>query len=136
MTLRKYSVLTAIVLFSSLGEVSLSHGMKKIGAISLGRWTEALNAVTSPFVVLGIVLLLGFFAAYLTALSWADLSYVLPATALGYVVIALLSVWLLDETVAWTRWLGILLVSTGVGLVAGGPELTPARDPQTPRSDP
>ncbi|MGH9600851.1 MAG: EamA family transporter, partial [Terriglobales bacterium] len=68
--------------------------------------------------------LLAFFAVYLTALSWADLTYVLPATAIGYVLIALLSVWLLNETVTPMRWLGILLVSAGVGFVARGPEIT------------
>ena len=39
----------------------------------------------------GIALLIGFFASYLTALSWADLTFVLPATAFGNVIVALLS---------------------------------------------
>jgi drug/metabolite transporter (DMT)-like permease len=124
MTLRKYLILAGVALFGALGDVSLSYGMKRVGAITLDRWTDAITALANPWVTLGIVLLLAFFAAYLTALSWADLTYVLPATAIGYVVVALLSVWLLNETVSVMRWIGVLLVSAGVGFVAGGPENT------------
>ncbi len=125
MNFRKYLVLAGVALFGALGDVSLSYGMKRVGAISLERWSKAFAALADPWVVLGILLLLMFFAAYLTALSWADLTYVLPATAIGYVLVALLSVWLLNETVTPMRWLGILLVSSGVGFVARGPEITP-----------
>ena len=47
---------------------------------------DLILAVLNPSVALGILLLLGFFASYMTALSWADLTYVLPATSLGYVL--------------------------------------------------
>ena len=124
MNLRKYLVLAGVALFGALGDVSLSFGMKRLGAISFDRWTQAFTALADPWVILGILLLLAFFAAYLTALSWADLTYVLPATAIGYVVVALFSVWLLNETVTSVRWLGIVLVSAGVGFVARGPEIT------------
>ena len=124
MTLRKYLLLAGVALFGALGDVSLSYGMKRVGAISVARWMEAFTALANPWVILGILLLLAFFAAYLTALSWADLTYVLPATAIGYVVVALLSVWLLNETVTLMRWIGVLLVSAGVGFVARGPEIT------------
>lgn len=125
MTFRKYLVLAAIVFFASFGDVALSYGMKRVGTISAARWTDLFFAVLDPWVALGIVLLLGFFAAYLAALSWSDLTYVLPATSLGYVLLALLSVFLLHERVTFTRWLGILLVSSGVAIVTRGPALTP-----------
>ena len=80
--------------------------------------------------IAGILCLLGFFASYLTALSWADLTFVLPATAFGYVVVALLSKFWLHETVSLYRWAGIMLIVCGVGFVANGPSLT-----QHPRSD-
>jgi len=123
-TSRKYLVLAAIIVFASFGDISLSHGMRRIGAISLARWTDLFAAVLDPWVALGIVLLLGFFAAYLSALSWSDLTYVLPATSLGYVLLALLSVWLLGEKVSVSRWIGILLVSFGVAIVTRGPSAT------------
>ena len=132
MTFRKYLVLAGMILFNAFGDVALSHGMKKMGAIHADRLTDAVAAVFTPWVVAGILLLLGFFACYLTALSWADLSYVIPATALGYVVIALLSEWLLGETVTLTRWAGILLVGGGVYLLARGPVLTVPAKPEEP----
>lgn len=134
MTLRKYLVLVAIVVFASFGDISLSHGMKRVGTISLARWTELIAAVFNPWVALGIVLLLGFLVSYLSALSWSDLTYVLPATSFGYVLLALLSVWLLGERVSITRWIGILLVSSGIAIVTRGPSATrqpPELEPTT-----
>jgi drug/metabolite transporter (DMT)-like permease len=123
-TLRKYLVLAAIVVFASFGDISLSHGMREVGNISLSRWTELIAAVFNPWVALGILLLLGFLACYLSALSWSDLTFVLPATSLGYVLLALLSMWLLGEKVSASRWIGILLVSSGVAIVTQGPSVT------------
>jgi len=123
-TPRKYLVLVAIIVFASCGDTSLSYGMKRVGAISAARWTELIAAVLNPWVALGIVLLLGFLASYLSALSWSDLTYVLPATSLGYVLLALLSIALLHEKVTLARWIGILLVSSGVAIVTRGPSAT------------
>ena len=124
MTFRRYLVLAAMVVFGSVGDVCLSRGMKSIGAISFAHSLQLIPAVFNPWVMLGIAFLLVFFASYSAALSWADLTYVVPSTSLGYVVIALLSQFFLHEHVTLTRWLGILLVSAGVGIVAGGPSLT------------
>lgn len=124
MTTRRYVVLLAIVFSAAIGDVLLSVGMKQIGAISPGRWLDLLFAIRNPFVALGILCLLIFFGSYLTALSWADLTFVLPATALGYVVVALLSKFFLHESVSASRWVGIGLISAGVGIVANGPALT------------
>ncbi len=102
----------------------LAHGMKQVGNVSLNHLPRMLLAITNPSVTVGIVLLLGFFASYTTALSWADLTYVLPATSLGYVILTLIAKFYLHETVTTTRWLGVLLISAGVGFVTLGPELT------------
>jgi drug/metabolite transporter (DMT)-like permease len=66
----------------------------------------------------------GFFASYMNALSWADLTYVLPASSLGYVLLALIAKFMLHEHVSVSRWLGIALISVGVGFVAAGPAAT------------
>ena len=124
MTLRKYLTLAGMILFNALGDVSLSYGMQKVGAIHAHRLQDAVSVVFTPWVVVGILLLLGFFACYLSALSWADLSYVIPATALGYVVIALLGQWLLGDEITLTRWAGIALVGGGAIFLARGPALT------------
>jgi drug/metabolite transporter (DMT)-like permease len=123
-TVRKYFVLLAIVIFGATGDTLLSRGMKEVGEIHLSDWHELIYAIGNPWVLGGIVLLLGFFASYLSALSWADLTYVLPATAIGYVVLALIAKFYLHEHVSLMRWAGILLITVGVGFVATGPALT------------
>jgi drug/metabolite transporter (DMT)-like permease len=130
--LRKYLVLAGVTLFAACGDSLLSRGMKQVGNISLHRFSDMLLAITDPYVASGIVLLLAFFACYMTALSWADLTYVLPATSIGYVLIAFLGKFLLHENVTFTRWLGILLVSGGVGFVAAGPSRTDVRENRKP----
>jgi drug/metabolite transporter (DMT)-like permease len=102
----------------------LSHGMKQTGSISLNHLQGVIFAVLNPWVAIGIVLLLAFFATYMTALSWADLTYVLPATSLGYVILALVARFVLHEHVSPLRWMGIALITGGVGFIAGGPEIT------------
>ena len=124
MNLRKYLVLGGVTIFAPVGDSLLSHGMKQVGNISLHNIHSLFFAMTNVWVALGIVMLLGFFASYMTALSWADLTYVLPASSLGYVLLALIAKFLLHEQVSLTRWLGIALVSAGVGFVTTGPELT------------
>lgn len=124
MTFRKYLVLGGVSVFAPLGDSLLSYGMKQVGNISLQQPSHLLLAITNPWVAVGIVLLLGFFASYMTALSWADLTYVLPASSLGYVLLALIARVFLHEQVSLTRWLGIALVSSGVGFVTTGPEVT------------
>src|SRR5271169_636607 len=102
----------------------LSHGMKQTGNISLNHLQGVIYAVLNPWVAVGILLLLAFFATYTAALSWADLTYVLPATSFGYVLLALVARFVLHEHVSPLRWLGIVLITGGVGFVAGGPSLT------------
>ena len=124
MTFRKYLVLAGVALFASVGDSLLSHGMKQVGSVSLQHLPNVILAVLNPWVALGILFLLGFFASYMMALSWADLTYVLPATSLGYVLLALIAKFFLHEQVTASRWLGIFLISAGVGFVTQGPVLT------------
>jgi len=129
-TFRKYLVLAGVTLFAAIGDSFLSRGMKQVGNISLQRLPDIILTILNPWVALGILFLLGFFAAYMAALSWADLTYVLPATSLGYVLLALIARFLLHEQVTTTRWLGIGLISAGVGFVTQGPALTRHRSHQ------
>lgn len=125
MTFRKYLVLFGIAVFGSVGDSLLSRGMKDIGSVSLSHLQSLIVALANLWVLAGILLLIGFFATYMTALSWADLTYVLPATSIGYVIIALIAKFVLHEQVTTARWIGILLITSGVGFIAGGPALTP-----------
>jgi drug/metabolite transporter (DMT)-like permease len=98
--------------------------MTRLPAVSLAHPLSLVAAVFTPWIAIGITLLIGFFASYLTALSWADLTYVLPATAFGNVIVALLSRFWLQEPISLQRWAGIVLITLGVGFVAQGPSLT------------
>ena len=124
LSLQQYLVLLAVMLTAAVGDTLLSHGMTQVGPVSVGHLGMLLVAMRNPWVITGIVCLLGFFASYLTALSWADLTFVLPSTAFGYVVVALLSKFWLHEAVSAYRWMGIVLIVCGVGFVANGPSLT------------
>ncbi len=139
MTFRKYLVLAGVTLFAAIGDSFLARGMQQVGNISLQRLPDIVLTILNPWVALGILFLLGFFSAYMTALSWADLTYVLPATSLGYVLLALIAKFLLHEQVTTTRWLGIAMISAGVGFVTQGPALThhpPHEDEGAPVPEP
>jgi len=121
---RQYLILGVVAVSAPLGDSCLSRGMAAMPPISLEHPGSLIAAVFTPWIALGIALLIGFFASYLTALSWADLTFVLPATAFGYVIIALLARFWLQEAISLERWAGILLITLGVGFVAQGPSLT------------
>ena len=69
---------------------------------------------------LGVLLMILWMLARMALLSWADLSYVLPVTAIGYVLVALVGKLLLNEQIGGKRWAGIFLIVAGVALVSGG----------------
>ena len=132
MTPSKYFVLLGIAVFGAIGDTLLARGMKAFGSVAPSQIAHIFSAVLNPWVFLGIFFLLAFMSTYLSALSWADLTYVLPATAFGYVFIALIAKFFLHEHISPVRWAGIVLISAGVGFVAGGPESTsPQPMPQT-----
>jgi drug/metabolite transporter (DMT)-like permease len=124
LTARKYLILLAVAVFSSCGDVCLARGMRDFGAVTASNWRSLLSAFANPWIVGGIALLVLFFVSYLTALSWADLTYVLPATAISYILMAALGKIMLHEDVTPSHWLGIALITVGVGVVAGGPSHT------------
>ncbi|MGC2636262.1 MAG: EamA family transporter [Acidobacteriaceae bacterium] len=134
MTARRYLVLLIVTLTASCGDTFLARGMKSLGPVSLDHPAALIHAIFTPWVASGIVLLIGFFASYLTALSFADLTYVLPATSLGYVLMTLLARFWLHEDVSPWRWLGVLCITAGVGFVTRGPSWThrPAEPAVTP----
>jgi uncharacterized membrane protein len=100
----------------------LAKGMRPIGDLTeapTGRLGAMVaRAVSSPWVLVGVALQASFFFLYLALLSRADVSQVLPMTALDYIVVALLAQWALGEGVTAVRWAGIGLITTGVFLVS------------------
>ncbi len=118
---------TLIVLFlaivcQTLGDVCLTKGMKSIGEVNTLDPAQLLQlgfqVFTNPSIWLGIAILTIFYFLYLAALSWADLSYVLPVTAFGYTLNAAMAKYFLHEHISLTRWLGTLVICFGVAIVS------------------
>jgi drug/metabolite transporter (DMT)-like permease len=124
LTPRRWLVLVAVMLGASIGDALLGIGMKQLGPVSLSHLGSLFYALKSPWIISGIIVLMGFMASYMTALSWADITFVLPATAFGNVIVTLLSKFWLHEQVSRSRWLGVALIVAGVGFVANGPSRT------------
>jgi drug/metabolite transporter (DMT)-like permease len=110
------------VVIGGTGHVMLSKGMRAVGDLTEAPATRVggmvAAALSNPWLVLGVTLQATFFAMYLTLLSRADVSQVLPMTALDYVVVALLAQLLIDEVITPARWGGIALIIVGVLLVS------------------
>jgi drug/metabolite transporter (DMT)-like permease len=126
--LKTFFLILVMVLFGPLGDVLLSKGMKDLGPIP--NWSPVelvhvfLTVFTSPMIWLGIGCLLGFFIAYTLVLSWADYSFVQPASSFAYGIVALLGHFLLGETITPLRWAGILVICCGVLIVGHTPPRT------------
>jgi uncharacterized membrane protein len=107
------------------GNSALTHGMQMLGGV--GNTPLALiAALFHPWVAAGVALLIVWTLAHMALLSWADLSYVMPVTAMGYVVTAFAARFFLGETVSMSRWMGILLITAGVTLVGRTAPASPA----------
>ncbi|HMI51876.1 MAG TPA: hypothetical protein VK525_10210 [Candidatus Saccharimonadales bacterium] len=113
-------MILAMVVCANTGDLLLKRGMTQIGAVQLsvnGIHHAFFLTVTSGTIWIGIFFLTGFMISYMTVLSWADYSYVMPAGAFGYAVLTLLAVVFLHESVSPRRWIGVALICIGVLLV-------------------
>ena len=106
---------------AAIGETLLSYGMKKGGQVDIcnpSQWgCLVLSVVRNPYVFAGVVFLAFFFFLYLAALSWADLSFVMPLTAMSYIFAAMLAKFVLREEVSWFRWAGTAVITAGIILI-------------------
>jgi len=110
----------AMVLCANAGDLLLKRGMLQIGAVELSAPGVAhafRMTITNGTLWMGIVFLCGFMLSYMTVLSWADYSYVMPAGAFGYALLTFFAVVFLHEAVSARRWLGVVLICVGVLLV-------------------
>lgn len=114
----------AVIVTQVIGNVSLSRGMHHIGNVVSLSPLPYLRAIANPWVACGVIILAIWMISDLALLSRADLSYVLPVTAVSYVLIAILGHFLLDERITRTRWIGIVVITLGVMLVGRTPTRT------------
>jgi drug/metabolite transporter (DMT)-like permease len=115
-----FRVWTIVLLFIALkaaGNLSLAWGMKHLPQTMSANPIPYIQAMFDPFVALGVLALILALLMRMALLSLADLSYVLPVTAVGYVIAAFLGKTFLSETVSGQRWLGTVLIFVGAALV-------------------
>jgi len=109
---------TVVVLSNAFGDFFMKRGIP-VSAQLASPW-QYIGALFQPWVALGVALLVLWQMSRMALLSWADLSYVLPVTSVGYVVVAFIGKVMLHETITPVRWAGIVLIVAGVALVSGG----------------
>jgi drug/metabolite transporter (DMT)-like permease len=110
-------LLVAAILLQATGNLCLSQGMKDL-ASAAATHPMTLTEIASPLNVVGVLLLVGFFAIFTTVLARADLSVVVPIVSFEIVVNVALAHWVLQEVVSPLRWAGTIIVTCGVALVA------------------
>ena len=125
---KTYCMLLIMIVFAPLGNVMLGKGMKNIGAAATWAPSElphvASRVFMSGYIWLGVASLLTFFVAYMLILSWADFSYVQPASSVALLVVALLGYFYLGERISRLHWAGIVVICLGVFVVGNTPPRT------------
>jgi len=119
----KTAIMIAVIVFADSGhDVFLTKGMKQVGEVSTLKLRELLRVARRVLrnrnFLTGFMFTAVYFFAFLAVLSWADLSFVFPATSLVYVVSTLGAKFILKEMVTFQRWAGILFVCLGVALTS------------------
>ncbi len=115
--LKTFLLALAVVTFNAIGNLFLAWGMKHSSEALALNPIAYVRAIMSPFVTAGIAFLILWLLTRMALLSWADLSFALPLTGVGYVLAAVLGKVFLDESVSSKHWVGTLLIFTGVVLV-------------------
>lgn len=118
---KTFMMILIMIIAGPLGNVLLGKGMQSVGTSNLTSFSGMLHVIGRVFasgaIWLGVASLLTFFLANILVLSWADYSFVQPASSMAYGVVALLSVFVLGEAVSPLRWLGIAIICMGVFIV-------------------
>ncbi|MBV9501592.1 MAG: hypothetical protein JO138_19660 [Acidobacteriaceae bacterium] len=126
--LQTFLLTLAVVIFNAVGNLFLAWGMKHSSeAVGLNPFAYV-RAIMSPFVAAGIVLLILWLLTRMALMSWADLSFALPLTGVGYVLAAVFGKVFLDESVSSKHWIGTLLIFTGVAIVGTTARQTDMRE--------
>jgi drug/metabolite transporter (DMT)-like permease len=141
-SVKTFMVIAVAALSAAVGETLLSYAMKRTGQMDVSdpsHWTNLIFLVVrNPYIFTGVVFLAVYFFLYLIALSWADLSFVLPLTAVSYIFAAVLAKVFLGEEVSWLRWAGTIIISVGIVFVAldGKPRTANDQATEVPHAGP
>lgn len=121
----KTGIASVVVIAANvIGSYALTRGLRNVGVIESWSPVPYIRSFANPWVLAGVLFMIGWLVSRLALLSWADLSYVLPITAFSYVLTAIAGAVYLREKVTFLHWIGISLIATGVALVALTPPET------------
>src|SRR5438045_2447179 len=119
--MKTFLLLCSLIAGSSLGEILSAKGMQQVGDVSFRPRAlvgAILRTIRNPYSIVGVVCLAVSFFSFISLLSYADLSFVVPLTAVSYITNTLGARFFLRERISKERWMGTLLVAFGVSLVS------------------
>jgi len=119
-----WRLIVLVTLLKPVSNLFLAWGMKELPAALAINPLLFVRAMIDPLVIAGILMQIVWLLTRMSLLSVADLSFVLPVTASGYVISTFLGRVVLHEQVSEWRWLGAVLISLGAALVASSPRAT------------
>lgn len=106
------------------GQILLKIGMNRIGSITLNSIGAIghlfLGIVKSPIVLIGLFMYVISAAIWLIVISAVDLSFAYPFIGLTYVLILIVSKFILKESVNPIRWIGAAIITIGVVVISRG----------------
>lgn len=118
---KTFVMILIMIIAGPLGNVLLSKGMKSAGPLQLWPLAELartfMRVFTTGTIWLGVASLIAFFIANILVLSWADYSFVQPASSMAYGVVAIMGYTILGEHISPIRWAGIAIICLGVFIV-------------------
>jgi uncharacterized membrane protein len=123
-SLRIFRLILLVTLLKPFSNLFLAWGMHDIPSIVTAHPVYLLQALIDPLVIIGVAMQVAWLLLRMSLLSIADLSFVLPVTAAGYVVSTFLGRVVLHEPVSLSRWMGAVLIASGTALVTSTPRLT------------
>jgi uncharacterized membrane protein len=122
--LKTWILIGICVITNVAGNCMLGAGMHTMGATVSISPLDYIPALLNPWVLAGTTILLVWMLTRLALLSRADLSYILPVTAIAYVLAAIVGHFFLGEQVSGLQWAGIAVIAGGVVLVSETPSRT------------
>lgn len=121
---RVWGVVLLFVALKAAGNLLLAWGLKHYAKPMSVNPVSFVRAMFNPFVASGVAALVLALLVRMALLSLADLSYVLPVTAIGYVIAAFLGKTVLHENVSIQRWIGTVVIVIGAAMVGSTAQMT------------
>jgi uncharacterized membrane protein len=122
-------LLPAVIFLKPFSNLFIAWGTRQMPELLSAHPLLLVSAILNPLVIAGTAIQILWFLMRMRLLSIADLTYVLPVTAIGYVITTLLGWLILHEDVSAVRWMGTILITLGTAFVASSPHTMTSSSP-------